>query len=74
MIGISRFIKGKRLENKLLGYNNTFKASIKRFQPGEIPEVLKYDRPYGFSSFINIITHFLPPFRNREIIQWSTSL
>lgn len=45
MIRTTRFLKRSGLS---LIHRPSFNASLKRFKHGDIPDVLKYDRPYGF--------------------------
>jgi hypothetical protein len=54
MIKTSGFFRRSGLISNLVK-KTSFNASIKRFQLGEIPEVLKYDRPYGFLDFLKDI-------------------
>ena len=61
MIRTTRFLKRSGLS---LIHRASFSASLKRFKQGEIPDVLKYDRPYGFFFLKATFTLFFN--RNRD--------
>ncbi len=73
MIRICRFLK-KASPQASLPIKPCFSTSIKRFNLGEIPEVLKYDRPYGSAFFFSAILNLINLFRNGNFAQWDPSL